>query len=138
MKNFLSKINLAIQRTMYGRYGMDELSRTASILSLILMVLSWMPRLHFLYFPAMLILLWIIFRCYSRNFYKRNAERSAYLHAEAKAKGWISFYKRKHAERNTHRYFRCKKCKTFIRTRKGRGKILLTCPKCGTESIRKT
>jgi len=40
MKNFLYKINLAIQRTMYGRYGMDELSRTASLLSLILIFLS--------------------------------------------------------------------------------------------------
>lgn len=138
MKNVFWKLNLALQRTMYGRYGMDELSRTVSILSMALLLLSCLPKLRFLHFPSMILLFWIIFRCYSRNIIKRTAERIAYLQTEAKTKGWISFYKRRHAERKTHCYFRCKKCKTYIRTAKGRGKVLLTCPKCGTETVKKT
>ena len=41
-------------------------------------------------------------------------------------------------ERETHKYFKCKKCKAVLRVPKGRGKIEITCPKCRAKVIKKT
>ena len=137
MKNFLNKINTSLQSFLYGRYGFDELSKAATVIALLFLVLSWTPKLHFLYFPAVLLWPWIIFRCYSRNIAKRQAECSAYLRLQGKVTGQWSLLKRMFRDRKTHRYFRCK-CKTYIRVKKGKGKVSITCPKCNHELIRKT
>ena len=41
-------------------------------------------------------------------------------------------------DRKTHRYYKCKSCKTVMRVPKGRGKIEITCPKCRMKVIKKT
>ena len=38
----------------------------------------------------------------------------------------------------TYAYFNCPKCKTELRVPKGKGKILITCPKCGEKFEEKT
>ena len=39
----------------------------------------------------------------------------------------------------THlRYFSCPHCRQQVRVPKGRGKISITCPKCGTQFIKKS
>ena len=32
-----------------------------------------------------------------------------------------------------HKYFTCPNCKTVCRVPRGKGKIVITCPKCGGE-----
>ena len=32
-----------------------------------------------------------------------------------------------------HKYFTCKNCSAVCRVPRGRGKIVITCPKCGSE-----
>lgn len=44
---------------------------------------------------------------------------------------------RKESEK-THSYFNCPKCNTELRVPKGKGKIMITCPKCGEKFIEKT
>ena len=42
------------------------------------------------------------------------------------------------ALRKTYRYFSCPHCRQQVRVPKGRGKISITCPKCGTQFIKKS
>jgi RNase P subunit RPR2 len=37
-----------------------------------------------------------------------------------------------------HRYFTCRQCGTICRVPVGKGKIVITCPKCGAEIRTKT
>ena len=37
-----------------------------------------------------------------------------------------------------HRYFTCKNCKTICRVPIGKGRIVITCPKCGAQIQAKT
>ena len=84
--------------------------------------------------PVRLILVWgsylfmgiAIFRCLSRNTYKRYQENRRYLALRSRTKD------------KNHRYFRCPKCRQQIRVPKGKGKIAITCPKCKEKFIKKT
>lgn len=138
MKNFFSNLNAKTQQWMYGRYGYDELSRTLTIAAMVGLFLSWIPGLQFLYIFALILCIWSLFRCYSRNLEKRQAERMAYLRLSGKIKGWFSLRKRMWHDRKTHRYFRCKGCGTVLRVPKGKGKIEVSCAKCHNTFITKT
>jgi len=123
---------------MVGRYGYDELSMVMSAAALISMILSFIPGLHFMYIPNVILWFWSMYRCYSRNTTKRRKERDTYLHVIKKIKSRYALKKKAWKERKTHRYFRCKQCKTTLRVPKGKGKIKITCPKCHSEIIKKT
>ena len=42
------------------------------------------------------------------------------------------------AQRKVYRYFRCPRCRQQLRVPRGRGRISITCPKCGTSFIKKS
>lgn len=138
MKNFFSNLSAKMQQWMAGRYGSDELSRTISIVALIGLFLSCIPSLRFLYLPTIILWIWAMFRCYSRNIQKRRSERNAYLRFTGRIKGWFSLKKKAWKERKTYRYFRCKQCGTVLRVPTGKGKIKITCAKCRSEIVKKT
>ena len=123
---------------MAGRYGYDELSKAMFIAALICMVLAFVPSLQFMYAPAIVFWLWSMVRCYSRNLEKRRVERAAYLRFTGNIKSRFAVKKKAWKERKTHRYFRCKQCKTVLRVPKGKGTIKITCSKCRSELIKKT
>ena len=138
MKNFFHNVGAKVQQWMSGRYGYDELSRGASFAVLALLILGWIPNLQFLSAVALVGWVWIIFRSMSRNHSKRQAERATYLRFTGRIKSNFSLKKKAWKERKTHRYIRCKQCKSVLRVPKGKGKIKITCSKCHNEIVKKT
>lgn len=138
MKNWFANFKARAAQWMYGRYGTDELSRALSIAGLVLLVLSFIPYLFFLYAPALVLVIWSTVRSFSKKIEKREAEREAYLRFVGKIKSFFRVKKKAWQERKTHRHFRCKQCKTMLRVPKDRGTIKIRCPKCGMEIIKKT
>ena len=131
MRGFFHRLGNTLQRFMYGRYGNDSLNTALMILSIILIFLSALPYCDILYAVAAVLWGFTIFRMFSRNITKRRQELQKY-------QSIVSKLKRRFADRKTHRYFKCKNCKTVLRVPKGKGKIKISCPKCHTEIIRKT
>lgn len=79
------------------------------------------------------LVLWALFRVFSRNLEKRRAENAAFLQ-----KVWWPIKRRFNSGRQQrmdkeHKYFTCPNCKTVCRVPVGKGKIVITCPKCGRE-----
>lgn len=125
------------QRFMSGRYGFDQLNGFLCILSLILVVLgAWLSG--FLYWVGLALLLWCYYRMLSRNIQKRYAENSKYLSLQNQAKDWLARQKLRFDQRKVYRYFKCPHCGQSIRVPRGRGRISITCPKCGTSFIKKS
>ena len=122
---------------MSGRYGFDQLNGFLCILSLILVVLgAWLSG--FLYWLGLALLLWCYYRIFSRNIQKRYAENSKYLSLQNQAKDWLARQKLRFDQRKVYRYFKCPHCRQSIRVPRGRGRISITCPKCGTSFIKKS
>lgn len=138
MRNFLQNLAVAIQRFMIGRYGVDELTRFLTLSSCVMLLLSCFSALKFLYLPALLVMGWSIYRSYSRNIYKRQAERSKYLQLRNRVQSNRRLQKRKYAERKTHKYIKCPSCSKTFRVPRGKGKIKIRCPYCQSEIIDRT
>ena len=136
--NFLQQLTTKIQQFMVGRYGSDEFSQFLSIGGLVLSLLGNIPFLWFLYFIGTAMIFYSVFRTLSKKYDKRRKELNWYLVWSEKPKAQIKLLINKIRDRKTHRYFRCKQCKTIMRVPAGRGKIEITCPKCRAKTIKKT
>lgn len=119
---------------MQGRYGVDQLSAfliwTGIILSLFTM---------FFRFPVFVIVSWAMIvyayiRILSRDRNKRYAQNQKFLDRTRKIRNGFAKvkYRMKYGKQKTsaYRIFRCRECGQKIRIPKGKGKIMITCPKC--------
>ena len=122
-----------IQRFMIGRYGADELAKAQSIAALVLLFLSMFSRLGIFYWLAIALMIYSTWRMFSKNISARYAENQKYLQATAKFRYWLDQQKKLWQERKYHHIYTCPKCKQKIRIPKGKGKIMVRCPKCHFE-----
>ena len=74
------KLKDRIRKWFSERYGDDELSKFLYVLSLILIALSIIPKLRFLLYVALLMILGLAIRSLSGNIEKRNAANERFLH----------------------------------------------------------
>lgn len=126
-----------MMRFMQGRYGNDRLGQAMLVLALICMVLS-LFRIPFVSTVGLVILILTYYRMFSRQIGKRAAENQKYTQLEWKVRAKLQKRKQAVAQSRTHRIFRCPDCKQKIRVPRHRGRIAISCRKCGTEFIRKT
>lgn len=137
---FFQKIGNALARFMYGRNGMDQLNRALFWAYLILWlagsIASGVLQSHLLntVFNALtwILMVLIFFRMLSKNLYKRRAENQKWVNWWWGVKSRNAGAKARHADKE-HKYFTCKTCKTICRVPVGKGKIIITCPKCGAQ-----
>ena len=138
---FFARMRDAMARFMYGRNGVDQLniamlwvSIGADLLATILMRqrngLAYVGLA--LYYGSVVLWVLVLFRMFSRNLYKRQAENQKWLQARSRRRGAASAAKARRADPE-HKYFTCKRCKTICRVPVGKGKIVITCPKCGAQ-----
>lgn len=131
-----------LQRFMTGRYGADELGRTLNIVVLVSLVVSMfsglLPVLSVFYWFGIALMIYNCFRMFSKNVSKCYEENQRYLSRRYKAVVKRDQWKKRFAQRDTYRFFKCPGCRQRVRVPKGRGKICITCPKCRREFIRRS
>ena len=129
-RRLFTGLTVSINRFMDGRNGTDRLNMAilmaglaASLLSVLIPV---QPFNLIFWILSYVLMIWAIFRCLSRNTYKRYLENRKFLQL------WDRLKDRE------HRYFSCPKCRQTVRVPRGRGKIAITCPKCREKFTKKT
>ena len=130
MNRFLSRVRAWLGHFMLGRYGTDKLNMailTCGVVASVLAFFLRLPVLNLILTAFSYIMMGLaIFRMLSRNTYKRYQENRKYLR-------WLEQRKDK-----AHRYFTCPRCRQQVRVPRGKGKILITCPKCAEKFTKKT
>lgn len=134
----MQQLSTKIQQFMVGRYGSDQFTLFLSITGIALSFLGNFKYLRGLYFIGTIMIFYSLFRSLSKNYEARRKELNWYLVWSEKPKAYIKLLMNQIRDRKTHRYFKCKSCKTIMRVPKGRGKIEITCPKCRMKVIKKT
>lgn len=122
----------------YGAYGADAFSKCLLGASLALLVLSMFVGKGFFYALALAVLVYTYFRLLSRNVSRRYAENQAFLKHTEGIRKYFTKQKSLMRQRKTHHIYRCPGCRQQIRVPKGKGRIAVTCPKCGKEFIKKS
>ena len=122
-----------LQRTMSGRYGPDQLNMAMLILAVILTIVASITRLGLLNVLSYIMLILCFIRMLSRNLTARRRENDKFL------KYWwpIRTKLQKLFDKN-YRFFKCPACRCTLRVPRRKGKIQVTCPKCGERFTKKT
>ena len=125
-----NRIVSGLRHFMMGRYGTDKLNMALLVAGLIVsvaaMFVPWAGINLILVLISDFLLFWAVFRCLSRNTYRRYEENRKYLMLIQRLKD------------KDHRYFDCPRCRQQVRVPRGKGKISITCPKCKEKFIKKT
>ena len=126
------------QQFMMGRYGLDQLNKFLTIVALLLSLIGSLFNLRVLSTLATAMLIWVMYRMYSRNIQARYQENLKFMPYWQKMSSYFHGMQQRWRDRKTHRYFTCPQCKQTLRVPKGKGKIKISCPRCHNNLIRKT
>ena len=126
---------------MADRNGNDQLNIFLLIVDLILMLLSsiFSKSIGGVLYPIVIALLvYVYFRMFSRNVYKRREENGKYMRLKYKAAAEFRLFKERWIQRKDYKFFTCPSCRASLRVPRHRGKIKIVCRKCGTSFFGKT
>ena len=123
---------------MVGRYGPDHLFIALFAVSVVLGIVSKIWILSPLILVSYGVLIYAMFRFLSRNITKRRAENDRFLRFWGPFKNKCKKKGAQFKDRKNYKFFSCPACKNTLRVPKGKGKIQITCPKCGERFIKKT
>ena len=125
-------------RFMQGRYGVDSLSKLLVGVGLVSVVLSMFIKGNLFYYIGWVAIIYSYFRMFSRNVTKRAAENQWYLDRTYKLRCFIAKKKNQMTQSRTYHIYKCPSCKQKIRIPRGKGKIEVRCPKCGTSFVKRS
>ena len=122
---------------MLGRNGVDHLNkllfRTAAVIAALnLLLLRQIGSVPFL------IAGYALFRTISRNLPMRQAEDVLVLEKCRRVKAILSGAVQRAKQRRDYRFFSCPGCRSYLRVPRGKGRIQVTCPRCGHRFDRKS
>ena len=129
-----------IRRFMMGRYGFDSYSKFLIIAAIVCLMLSSFNQRHFIgvvfYFAGWIMTIYSFYRTLSRDTYKRAAENQQYLAKSAGIRSKFKNLPNDMEQRKMYHIYKCPKCKQKIRIPRGKGRIEISCPKCGEKFIK--
>ena len=136
------KMKERIMRFMQGRYGVDTFCRFLLVAGLIVVFLSAFLGSSVVgmifYLLGWVMIIYCYFRMFSRNVSKRYAENQAFLAKTYKIRSFFQKQKNIWNQRRVYHIYTCPNCRQKIRIPRGKGKMEIRCPKCGTTFIKKS
>ncbi|MGM9522462.1 MAG: hypothetical protein ACI3VB_08290 [Oscillospiraceae bacterium] len=128
-----------ISNFMLGRYGPDHLGVVLFVLAVAMKLVSaFVSALGFLSMLAYFILLLCIYRMLSRNIERRRAENDRFVSIFWPIKRKIRLKLEQLKSRKYFKFFKCPACGNILRVPKNKGRVKITCPKCGERFERRT
>ena len=125
-------------RFMIGRYGTDALSKFMMGVAVAVMLVNLFIRSEILNIVVAGILVLVYMRVFSTNIQKRYNENVKYLTYQNRVTGYFLKQKRMLEDRRVNHIYRCPGCGQKIRIPRGKGRIMITCPKCRREFQKKS
>jgi len=125
-----------LHEAMAGRNGFDRLGIALFIALFIIEFFSgFWPVLRFFALAVAAIALWRIF---SKNLAKRRAENYRFTRISSDIAESFTRFRYRRQEAKQYKFFKCPSCKSTLRVPRRKGKISVTCPRCGQKFQKKT
>ena len=139
------RLTQAVARFMQGRYGMDQLTQFLSAACLGLMLIAMLLRnagsgtaSACLTYFSLALLLWSYLRLFSRNLSRRRAENELYLRLTQSLRSRLRLQCSRFHQRQDYVFYRCPGCREMVRVPRGKGRVRITCRRCGYSFEKKT
>lgn len=116
---------------MAGRTGIDQFGIGLIAAALIINIISRFANLYLLTLLSIAVMLYALFRFFSKNSTKRRAENEKFDALWRRIKSGFSGWRDRRAQSGEYRFFTCPGCKNRLRVPRGKGKLQITCPRCG-------
>lgn len=131
------------EKFMRGRYGVDQLNKFLMGLALALILIAiFIPGRNslasLLDTAGLLLIVYAYYRIFSRDVSKRYQENQKFLAKTENIRRRLRREKNIMAQRKEYHIYTCPQCKQKIRIPRGKGKIEISCPKCGTKFVKKS
>ena len=134
-----------LARFFQNRNGQDQLGRFVLLVGMAFLLISiftsalWNGILSgILWGIALICLIYSYWRMFSKRIYKRREENNRYLNKKTKIAGWFRSQKMRFLQRKEYKFFRCPGCRVTLRVPRRKGKVQITCRKCGYKFQGKT
>lgn len=127
MMNFIYKF----KKFMYNRYGFDELSKALFKIYILVLIINLFIKLNVIFYIEILIIIFILFRYFSKNISRREKENKLFLSVKNKLLRPLNTIKRNIKDKNNV-YKKCHKCKMVLKLPlpNKRGFKTVKCPEC--------
>ena len=133
-----NELRYRFSKFMQGRYGVDSLSRFLSIVLLAIIILGMFVRIPLSGTLTLVLLVILYWRMFSRNIPKRYEENQKFLQIRDKLLGRFSNFGSNMSQMKDYHIYKCPRCNQKIRIPRGKGHIMVRCPKCGYEFHKKS
>lgn len=130
-----------LARFMAGRNGNDQFNLFLLVADMVLLLLAaiFSKSIGKLLYPIVFVLLvYIYFRMFSRNLYKRSEENGKYMRMRYRFEAQMRLYKESWVQRKDYKFFTCPSCHAKLRVPRHKGKVKILCRKCGTSFFGKS
>lgn len=119
---------------MKDRFRVDEFGIFLVWVGIISSIIAYFAKSSFFSSLGMVIVIYAIFRSFSRNKLKRGLENQAFKKQFLNpVKDSFKGFKKNDSIDKGHKQVSCPSCSQKLRIPKGKGKIKVKCPKCGTK-----
>lgn len=140
----MNQLRYRLQNFMRGRYGMDAFGRFLNGSLFVVIFVNLFAKSRLLDLLFWIVLIFCYSRILSKNYARCQRQNQWFLSHTVGIRSKLfrmrqqvmsdAMAKAAYHERNKgYHIYKCKKCGQKIRIPKGKGKILVTCPKCGYE-----
>jgi uncharacterized paraquat-inducible protein A len=123
---------------MAGRNGIDQLNIAIILAAIVLNFVARFTSLMVLSLLATILLVLAAFRILSRNLAKRRAENYRFVTLWTDARERYAAWRLRRRQAKEYRFFVCPGCKNRLRVPRGKGRLQITCPRCGQRFDGKT
>ena len=153
----MGKFGAWLLNFMQGRYGFDQFGRALSVVVVVIWIISiiigvfsnlfgiWAALIStILNWIGLIVLAFMLFRVFSRNFERRRAENEWYLRRTSKGNQSKDIFNNggnsggaqaSPSAEDGYKYLSCSFCGQQMRVPAGKGKIAVKCPSCGEKTI---
>lgn len=122
-----------IYQFMQGRYGSDDLSKFLLGTELVMVLLNMFTRKYIFHLLFWVIFFYNLYRMFSKNHTARFNENRKFLDCKNRIKYQWENHRKLREQKKIYHIYSCPYCKQKIRIPKGKGTIIVTCPKCKRE-----
>ena len=133
----MNNLRIKLNRIMMGRYGHDKLNSFLLYSALALNLFGIFVKSSIPAWIALVCLIVLNIRFFSRNLVKRYAENQKFLNLTRRPRHFCKAAVLSAKDRE-HRYVLCSHCHQILRLPKGKGTLEVTCPACRTTFEKRT